>query len=105
MTLSHNKGDNTDIACDTAIAFLVDEDTKPKPISTKIINPYKRRVWYEGRKMIIHGKAPLQKSGTEFYKKLKKKSYENTREKNDKKVAREIKLGRQCTISALFSKR
>ena len=76
--------------------------TKKATKKRRYDNPHK---WYEGRKLIIHRKAPLQESGREIHCKLQKKLELKNEMKGKRKTQEDIRTGDQKTITSMFLKK
>ncbi len=59
---------------------------------------YIPRVWFEGKKMIIRGKAKLQQSNTEIFHKLQDKASNNRKKEHTTMTQNEIRCGSQTTL-------
>jgi hypothetical protein len=63
------------------------------------------RKWFEGRKLIVRGKAPLEESGHEIHSKLKKKTELNQELRRQRETNKDIRSGEQKTITSMFQKK
>lgn len=64
---------------------------------------YIPRVWFEGKKMIIRGKAKLQQSNGEIYRTLQEKANVKRNKEQKATTDNEIRCGSQTTLSNMFS--
>ena len=62
-------------------------------------NKYIPRVWFEGKKMIIRGKAELQLSNEEIHLKLKAKDKKKKLEQENEATNNAVMSGKQSTLS------
>jgi hypothetical protein len=88
-----------------------DEDKQVTPRGTSAVSKKKRKtkhlfvptVWYEGKKMIIRGKAELQKSNDEIYQILERKATAQRKKEFKAITDKEVKSGNQATLTNFCS--
>ena len=86
--------DNDDTVKNQVVAK---KDKAAKAKRTK--HKYIPRVWFEGKKMIIRGKAKLQLSNEEIHLKMRDKDKKNQLDRDNEATNNAVRIGKQSTLS------
>ena len=86
--------DNDDTVKNQVVAK---KDKAAKAKRTK--HKYIPRVWFEGKKMIIRGKAKLQLSNEEIHLKMRDKDKKKKLDRDNEAINNAVRIGKQSTLS------